>query len=307
MGHLRVGTAGFSSVSSHWAGKAFPPGARGKAASSLDFYQEVFDVCEVNGTAHRMPSEASISAWRAHAAKGFLLALKVVATVTHCSNPESEESLAEFSTFLLRASGLGDALGPLLLQFPQSISLNLELLQALAAAVQRSSIPTVRIAVEVRHASWFAENSGFQDFLTQHGWALVAHPNSVGHSTITAERRSGELHCYDLEPLNESHPVTAGSWMYVRLHGRNDEHTYCYTDDELRNIARVLHVWRQRGLDVFCFFLNDDREAAMPRNARTLRELAYELAEEREPRMPKQPKLLTDFFGGAPAAKKRKV
>jgi hypothetical protein len=57
-----VGTAGFADVTASWAGAFFPPGAKGKPASTaLDFLQEYFDVCEVRrgarARAHRFATE----------------------------------------------------------------------------------------------------------------------------------------------------------------------------------------------------------------------------------------------------------
>ena len=42
----------------------------------------------------------------------------------------------------------------------------------------------------------------------------------------------------------------------------------------LQPIAEQLNAWRREGVDVFCFFLNDDSNAAMPHNAKMAKERA---------------------------------
>jgi hypothetical protein len=114
LGGLRIGTAGFSGVSGHWAGAGvFPPGAKGKSDAQLDFFQEAFDVCEVNGTCHGMPSEAQIAGWRVRCAPRFELALKVHHAVTHPQpGAAPAHAVDTFLTFLRRAAGLGPHLRP---------------------------------------------------------------------------------------------------------------------------------------------------------------------------------------------------
>ena len=149
--------------------------------------------------------------------------------------------------------------------------------------------------------AWLATERGLLPFLKEVGWALVLHPNSMNRATVVAENRGrGEMVEYQLEQLDERWPVTA-DFVYVRLHGRNDEHTYNYSDDELKPIAAALHSWRRRGIDVYAFLLNDDAAASMPRNARRLKELTHGLAREAVPDAPKQPRGIGAFFKAAPS------
>ena len=72
-------------------------------------------------------------------------------------------------------------------------------------------------------------------FLLGIRWALlVVHPDSVGRATV----KQGESVSYaGLQPLHVN-CVTA-DFVYVRLHGDNDEHTYRYSDDELSRYVSV--------------------------------------------------------------------
>ena len=305
LGRLRVGTAGFASVAAHWAGSSgiFPPGAKGKHDAALDWYQEKFDTCEVNATAHAMPHPANITNWRGHCAAGCELALKVVASVTHSGEGiGSASALAAFRTFMERAALLGSAhLGPLLVQLPRSAPPNVPALRALAQIASQSTVPP-RIALEVRNRDWLAPEHGLLGFLQSAGWALVQHPNSMGRATVSTS--TGACASYELEPLDAGFPVTA-DFVYVRLHGRNDEHQYRYTDEELRPIAAALHGWRLRGLSVYAFVLSDDERGAMAHNAHTLRGMAHALAREPVPRAPKEPRGLGAFFKPQAKALKR--
>ena len=310
LGRLRVGTAGFASVASHWAGSSgiFPPGAKGNHDAALDWYQEKFDTCEVNGTAHAMPQPANVTKWRGHCATGCELALKVVTTVTHSADGiGSASALAAFRTFVERAALLGSThLGPLLLQLPRSAPPNVAALRALAqiglgVSMRLRTVPP-RIALEVRNRDWLAPEHHLLGFLQSVGWALVQHPNSMGRATVSAG--SGTCASYELEPLDAGFPVTA-DFVYVRLHGRNDEHSYRYTEEELRQIAAALHGWRLRGLSVYVFVLSDDERGAMAHNAHMLRGMVHALAKEPVPRAPKEPRGLGAFFKPQASPRKR--
>ena len=91
----------------------------------------------------------------------------------------------------------------------------------------------------------------------------------------------------------------------MRLHGRNDEHSYRYTEEELRPIAAALHGWRLRGLSVYVFVLSDDERGAMAHNAHMLRGMVHALAREPVPRAPKEPRGLGAFFKPQASPRKR--
>ena len=260
-----------------------------RRASATDGVSECRGL-QVNGTNHAMPSETSIALWRSRAAPGFALCLKMVATVTHRRDgqPGCDEARRELATFLARAAGLGEALGPILFQFPRSITCDLGLVRALAEVIAASPIPNARIAFEVRHRSWFAfATNGVLELLHELRWCLVEHPNTLDRSTTVD--KSGDLNGkrYELEPLRGAEWPLTCDWAYVRLHGDNDEHTYTYSDGELATLATALHGYRQRAVRTYVFFLNCDQNAAMPHNARKLKQLVHALAGEPLPRAPK--------------------
>eukprot|EP00658_Telonema_sp_P-2_P075237 TRINITY_DN6471_c0_g1_i3.p1 TRINITY_DN6471_c0_g1~~TRINITY_DN6471_c0_g1_i3.p1 ORF type:complete len:149 (-),score=11.62 TRINITY_DN6471_c0_g1_i3:600-1046(-) len=112
----------------------------------------------------------------------------------------------------VRAGELGPHLGPVLLQIPRTLTANSELIRTI-----RPFLEGIRVAFEPRHGSWF-EDSECLASLTEFGWALVSHPNSVGRATVGNQSGGRDELCerYKLEPLH--HQLTT-NWVYARLHG----------------------------------------------------------------------------------------
>lgn len=295
-GRLFVGTAGFTSAS--WAGAFYPAGVK-KTDEQLHHYQASFGVVEVNSTFYGVPNPETIDAWRRQAAEGFLFVLKVPKAVTHEGGLASEEALAALRVFLERAKGLGPHLGAILFQCSRSQTCDLGKLRSIGTELKRAGM-SCRVAFEFRNASWLSDPE-VKECMQAVNWALVQHPNSIGRATVgnSSEGRTGDVEHYRLEPLYDT--IVTADFVYVRLHGDNDEHSYCFSDRELAVYAEQLHLWRERGLDVFCFLLNDDASAAMPRNAKRIIELTHALAGESVPSGPKpsHQRSLESFFGKA--------
>jgi len=293
--------------------------------------QERFCAVEINSTAYALPSPATVAAWRARSGRGFRCCLKAPAAFTHAANPRDPSALSALTAFLARAYSLGAPLGPLLLQFPRSVAADAALLEDIAAAVEEAeqacgaaapaaapaaspatspatspaASPALRIALEVRHASWLDPQRGLADWLRQRGWALVAHPDSMGRATVEQGAKGEARSEYPPSDLDRHWPQTA-PFAYVRLHGGCDDHAYDYGEDELRRLAAVVHGWRMRGIEVWAFVLNDSEGAAMPRNAEALKRLAHEIAGEPVPRPPKAAAAtLAGFFRASPSSSKR--
>lgn len=158
----------------------------------------------------------------------------------------------------------------------------------------------------MRHASWLDPQRGLADWLRRRGWALVAHPDSMGRATVEQGARGEARSEYPPSDLDRHWPQTA-PFAYVRLHGGCDDHAYDYGEDELRRLAAVVHGWRMRGIEVWAFVLNDSEQAAMPRNAEALKRLAHEIAGEPVPRPPKAAAAtLAGFFRASPSSKRQK-
>jgi len=302
-GKLRIGTAGFSS--NHWAGHFYPPRVK-KSEDQLEAYQDTFSAVEINGTFYGMPAESTISQWKRRSADGFEMSLKVPKSVTHDGQLDSPEALEGLWIFVNRAKALGTNLGPVLFQCPRSLTANVQKLIAVSKVLEE--VPSMRVAMEFRDESWFADEK-VQSFMREKNWALVDHPNSIGRATAGAgTSQDSERTHYALQPLRGT---CTASFAYIRLHGNCDDHTYRYSNAELQSIAAELHNMRMRGVDVYCFMLNDDDTAAMPQNARQLLKATHELQGEPLPKGPglARQRSLKSFFsgGGGPPEKKLKA
>ena len=201
----------------------------------LTTYAETFDTVEVNATFYRLPVVTAVQRWVEQVPRNFVFVVKASRYLTHIKRlREPAEPVARLMSRiepLLRA----DVLGPVLLQFPPDMVAAPDLLEA----TLREFPPSIRLAVEPRHESWFEPAT--QDVLERHEAALV-----------WADRDGRSL-----GPLWET-----ADWMYLRLHhGRDD---WGYDEDDLA-------AWAQRVAATgngYVFFNNDPGAAAI-RDART--------------------------------------
>jgi uncharacterized protein YecE (DUF72 family) len=65
--------------------------------------------------------------------------------------------------------------------------------------------------------------------------------------------------------------VTA-SYVYIRGHGPTGQYHSRYSLQTLTKWAQSIRSWKRRGIDVFCYFDNDQKSAA-PQDARRMAEL----------------------------------
>jgi uncharacterized protein YecE (DUF72 family) len=137
---------------------------------------------------------------------------------------------------LERASGLGDRLGPILLQLPPTLGYDRErLAETLAAFPART-----RVAVEFRDRSWFRDE--IRDLLADHGAALCL-----------ADRHEKQL----------TPDWRTTDWGYIRFHGGRASPASCYRLPALQEWAdRICELWTDRE-DVFAYFNNDHAGCAL--------------------------------------------
>ncbi|KAL9186087.1 hypothetical protein ACHAXT_005325 [Thalassiosira profunda] len=317
LGNFYCGCAGFSSSS--WVGNFYPNGSivGNNSDRQLAHYQQHFRTVEINSTFYGIPTESTVMKWKGIFAKSFRAVMKAPKGLTH---EGSELNCSVLSTFLTRMQPLGDALACILIQCPRTLKVTPSQLERLKAMLdEEASWYHGRIAFEFRNEATYFDKE-VRAFLKQNAFALVMHPNSVGRSTVgtsTSGRSNCDLVQYQPEQLSKVADVgdAAANFVYLRLHGHNDEHTGCYSIEELQEIAEQIHVWRKKGIEVFCFVLNDleptssssptktakrpwDRWCAMPKNCKQLEELVFGLSSEDIPDAPKKPKnTLMSFFG----------
>jgi len=160
---LVVGTSGWQYTS--WRGRFYPPDVPQRRW--LEYYAAAFATVEVNNAFYRLPERSTFEQWRARTPPDFCVVVKVSRYLTHVRR--LREPAEPVARFLDRAAGLGDRLGPVLLQLPPSLRADGGGLDALDATLAEFG-GRVRVAVEPRHRSWWT--AGARTVLERHGAAL---------------------------------------------------------------------------------------------------------------------------------------
>jgi len=239
---LLVGTSGWQYKD--WRGGLYPRGLPQRGW--LAHYAEQFRTVEVNNAFYRLPERSVFERWREQTPAGFVVAVKVSRYLTHIKRlREPSEPVARL---LDRAVGLGDRVGPFLLQLPPTLKADAELLDTCLRA-----FPTdARVAVEPRHETWWVDE--VRAVLERRGAALC-----------WADRLGRPI-----APLWRT-----AEWGYVRLHEGTAAPWPNYGRGALGSwLARIDDVWpRADDGDVFVYFNNDPGGAAV-RNARTFCRMA---------------------------------
>jgi uncharacterized protein YecE (DUF72 family) len=186
------------------------------AARMLAHYAGVFRTVEINNTFYRMPAPTLLETWAAQTPATFRFALKAPQQITH--RLRLREAAEPARELVRRCAVLGERLGPILVQLPPNLKVDLERLDGFLHDLPQS----VAVAIEFRHPSWFADQT----------WEVL---RTRGAALCIAESN-------DLEtPL-----VATAPFGYVRL--RRDD----YGDADLEAwAARLRGVSSWRNVHVF--------------------------------------------------------
>lgn len=227
---ILVGTSGFDYKD--WRGSFYPRFI--KSGDRLAFYTQHFDTVELNVTFYRMPAASAFRGWRDALPEGFVFAVKASRYLTHIRRLVDPEQPVEF--LMERAGELGDRLGPILLQLPPSLEIDLERLERTLEAFGRE----VRVAVEPRHKSWFVPQ--LCEVLRRHDAAFVL-----------ADRRG------PITPL-----WSTSGWTYLRMHQGSATPRPCYGDAALQSwVDRLGELPGGAGGSGYVYFNNDHRACAV--------------------------------------------
>jgi len=232
-GKLYVGTSGYAYKP--WKGTFYPEKLPDK--EMLKFYASQLLTVEINYSFYQMPKESTLEGWASNVPESFQFALKANQKITHVARLRNCESTLK--RFLEVASVLqeGNRLGPILVQLPPNFKFDSALLREFLALR-----PTAfRFAFEVRHASWYTEE------------------------TYQLLRKFDTALC--LAETDETAPpdvVTAG-FAYVRLRRE------AYSAKELAAWRQRFDGWNKRGVDVYCYVKHEDAGKG-PKYARQLLE-----------------------------------
>ena len=133
-----------------WVGNFFPKGTKQK--DFLANYSRQLNTVEGNTTFYALPDVATVERWRDETPPGFKFCLKVPQSISHQQRLVNTE--AETNQFVDRLRHLQEWCGPTLLQLPPTFSLKQF---AVLESYLKSWPSDLRLAVEPRHADYFAE------------------------------------------------------------------------------------------------------------------------------------------------------
>jgi uncharacterized protein YecE (DUF72 family) len=227
-----------------WRGLFYPDGLPQRRW--LEHYASQYATVENNTAFYRLPARETFAAWRDQTPDGFVMAVKASRYLTHIRR--LREPAEPVARLLAAAAGLGPQLGPVLLQLPPNLAADPPLLAAclaeFRAAGQTGGTGPVRVAVEVRHPSWWAEDRAdeVRQVLAGHDAALCW-ADRLGHPVVPLWRTAG--------------------WGYLRLHEGAAQPWPRYGVQALRSWAdRIQQAWPD-GADVYVYFNNDPGGAAV--------------------------------------------
>jgi len=239
---LWIGTSGWSY--DHWRNLFYPEALPKK--DWFAFFARHFRTVELNATFYRLFPETTFEKWASQAPEGFLYATKCWRVITHRKRLKNVRD--EVNRCLARAAILGEHLGPLLVQLPPGLHRDDELLRQfldLLNTARTALKPSLRIALEFRHASWFADET----------CALLTDANVA-------------LCLADMPGLDFPGVVT-GDFVYVRFHGRPRRYRSSYGEKALREWRDRIRGLLNDGYDVYAYF-NNDFDAHAVNDARRL-------------------------------------
>jgi uncharacterized protein YecE (DUF72 family) len=228
-----VGTSGWQYRD--WRDAFYPPDVPQRRW--LEYYSSQFGTVENNGTFYRLPPRETFAGWRERTGRDFVMTVKASRYLTHVRR--LRDPAEPVRRFLDAAAGLGDRLGPVLLQLPPDLRADPELLAECLACFP----PEIRVAVEPRHQSWW-----------------------TGEARQVLAARNAALCWADRQEAAVTPLWRTADWGYLRFH-QGDGHPWPrYRTPALRAWAeRVAATWAE-GLDVYVYF-NNDQGAAAPRDA----------------------------------------
>ncbi|GAB3964026.1 DUF72 domain-containing protein [Actinoallomurus acanthiterrae] len=232
---MLVGTSGWQYT--HWRDVLYPTGLPQRVW--LERFTECFETVENNNAFYRLPSREVFAGWRERTPPGFVMAVKASRYLTHIKRLKDPEEPVD--RLMNAAGGLGDKLGPVLVQLPPTLQVDVERL----TRCLRRFPPGVRVAVEPRHPSWWTDE--VRDVLVRHGAALCW-ADRLGRPLIPLWRTA--------------------DWGYLRLHEGAATPWPDYGDQALRSwVRRLAETWDDDA-DAYVYFNNDPGGAAVRDAAR---------------------------------------
>ena len=142
--NIRIGTAAWTLPKQH--AHHFPD-----EGSHLIRYTQRLNCVEINSSFHRPHMLKTWQRWAATTPPHFKFAVKIPKTITHQAKLINTGALLQ--TFLDQVNGLGEKLGPLLIQLPPKLAFDEGVAHEFLTTFRE--LHTSQAVLEPRHATWF--------------------------------------------------------------------------------------------------------------------------------------------------------
>lgn len=230
-------------------GGFYPPGT--PASEYLPRYARVFDLTEVDATYYAPPTLAQTARWAEATPKGFTFTVKLSGDITHKAHLRGADD--KLDAFLAAMEPLRRAgkLGPLLVQLPASFTRDRD-----AAALEAflGCIPPYhRVAVELRHKSWWTRDT--YRALEARGAALVWSVNQyaetppVATSEFVYARFIGDRAITEFNRVQRDKTEEMRAWVErFEEEGRDAREVYIFLNNHFMGFAPVTARLMQEAL-----------------------------------------------------------
>lgn len=226
---VRIGCAGWA-LRPRYA-EHFPP-----AGTHLERYAATFNAVEINSSFYRPHRRATYEKWAASVPENFRFSVKLPKEITHVRR--FLDSADVLDRFIDETSGLGDKLGPILVQLPPKFEFDA------APAADFISFFRSRFSGDVvwepRHATWFSGEVGM----------------------LFGEHRIARVAADPAKIPEAAEPAGSSAITYYRLHGSPRIYYSKYTSEFVADVATRIARAAKAGSETWCIFDNTALGAA---------------------------------------------
>ncbi|HLX55905.1 MAG TPA: DUF72 domain-containing protein [Ktedonobacteraceae bacterium] len=226
-----------------WGGNFFP--AHTPASDFLRLYSRRLSAVEGNTVFYALPSAATIDRWKQETPETFRICPKVSRSISHTASLENSHD--ETWQLIKRMKGLGTRLGPMFLQLPPAFGpTHLTQLEAYLT----SWPPDVRLAVEVRHPDFYAEEhaSALNSLLRQHHAGRVMMDTRPIYTGPAQEQQL--LHARERKPNLPLQVEITTDFIFLRYIGHPRMEV---NESFFQEWASQLAHWLRQGVTLYVF------------------------------------------------------
>ena len=267
-GRARIGVSGWTYAP--WRGDFYPKGLAQRR--ELEYASSQLTSIEINGSFYSLQRPSSYAAWAEQTRDDFVFAVKGSRFITHMLKlGDVDVALANF--FASGVLALGEKLGPILWQLPETHRFDADRLARFFDRLPRTSRDAARLA-----EGHDGRLQGDRALTTASADQPIRHALEFRSATFDTDEARAVLRDHEVATVLAD---TAGRWprveadtsdfRYVRLHGDQELYTSGYSPQALDDWASRIRGWAEAGQDVYCYFDNDAKGFA-PHDAMALQE-----------------------------------